>query len=294
MATVLQLSNPRVLAWLASLRQPPVHHGLLGLNENGRVVMRYCVLFQDHLDSWEQPLLASSGQKPRGRIALCGIRNIAIVRGGFIISRRGHTINLVTAGSEDVGAWSAALQSIVRTNRSPSPRCFVPRVASLTPSRQQRTTVLYPHAAFTRVSPRDGIFINTHKNANHASTLIHGSTVNFLPRSESSPSLSGHRLVTSCPSRCPLSDKKRPLSTEHVTGRQCHTPRVDRDRSPIASKITGNRVLSPKGEGHVAPKITGRRDVSRDRPRHRSITEKITNREPLILSKPVSAASLGT
>jgi len=234
----------------------------------------------------EQPLLAASGQKPRGRIALCGIRNIAIVRGGFILSRKGQTINLVIARSEDVGAWSAALQSIVRTNRSPSPRCFVPRVASLTPARQQRTTVQYPHAAFTRVSLRDGIFINTHKNANQASTLIHGSTVNFLPCSESSPSLSSHRLVTSCPSRCLIPDQKRPLSREHITGRRCHTPRLDRDRSPIASKITGDRALSPKGEGHVASKITGRWDVSRDRPRHRSITDKITNREPLIQAKP--------
>mmetsp|Transcript_91610 Transcript_91610/g.182068 ORF Transcript_91610/g.182068 Transcript_91610/m.182068 type:complete len:451 (-) Transcript_91610:256-1608(-) len=106
--TMQQVSDLTVQAWLASLREQPAHHGFLGLDEGGRVVKRYCVLFKGSLDSWEQPLTAASGQKPRHRIKLCNLCCIAKVRNGIILRCRGRSVKLHT---QDVDAWHGALQS---------------------------------------------------------------------------------------------------------------------------------------------------------------------------------------
>jgi len=163
MATLLQVSNFKVLAWLASLRQQPVHHGLLGLEENGRVIVRYCVLFKDNLDSWEQPLIAAGGQRPRGRIPLSGVRSVAKARDGVILHYRGRLTKLSTIRSEDVDAWYEALQSTVRSSHSPpSPHRVVP--------------------GETAKATKTGISINTHKDGQTASDLTHGGALHTPPR----------------------------------------------------------------------------------------------------------------
>jgi len=246
------------------------------------------MLFKDRLDSWEIPEHSSTGQPPRGRIALCDVRGIEMVRGGFVLNCKGRKVELFVERVQDIAAWSGALHSVVLGQydplqldrpRSTTPKPFVPRVASVPPPAHQFTPgPPGPASIFSRPPSREGVRINTHKDCLQANLLMHG---------RDAVAFSGGRQAVSAK----VNERERFGSligrlepAEKVTGRPHVTPRREGATPPPAAKITGDRALSPRREQPLSTKITGERSRSPDRSPecHRCLAPPITDlgREP--------------
>jgi len=109
-----QLTGSRMDVWAAGLKDHPHHYGVLGFQSQGKLANRYCVLFEDRLDMWEDPAAAVSGRRPLDRIVLKSIRSLETVFGGFVIhlgggKRKGVHVN----SKEELREWSAALSGVV-------------------------------------------------------------------------------------------------------------------------------------------------------------------------------------
>jgi len=186
-ATAPQVSDPNLFAWLASLKQQPVHHGLLGLEEDGRVVEQYCVLFKGSLHSWEQPLAATSGQKPKRRILLSSLCCIAKVSDGIILRIKGRVIKLYRA-QPDLDLWHKALQSTLFCSQpQQSPHRFMRTVATSIPAQQRPKPVLH-RAALAHQASKKEVSINAHEDDGQvASAVIQGDELKTPPRRTRKP-----------------------------------------------------------------------------------------------------------
>jgi hypothetical protein len=105
------LDDSQLLAWQQVLAQmdPPLHHGLLGVQPQGQLVTGYFVLFRDRLDFWNNTVEASSGDHPKGRINLTDIRSLEMVNSGFVLNYKGQKMRLHVRNNDELHAWSDAL-----------------------------------------------------------------------------------------------------------------------------------------------------------------------------------------
>jgi len=239
-----------------------LYAGVLGYEDCGVIVQRYTTLFKDRLDSWDNPRQAATGQPPRGRVALCDVRRIEMVRGGFVLKCKGRKVELFVADPSHMVAWSGALHSVVNTQyeprperaRSPRSKSWMPRVATLQPAAHQFAPGPPPPVTLCtcRLPSRDGVRINTHGGGLQANTLLLGKEAMALNPGQKG--VSGKVNERASPLRT------RPQPTEKVTGRLHLTPRKDYD--VVAAKITGDRQFSPRAE-QLLPAKVGERDRSR-------------------------------
>jgi hypothetical protein len=136
-----QLTGSHMDAWSAGLKEQPHHHGVLGFQCKGKLVNRYCVLFEDRLDMWEDPAAAVSGRRPLDRIVLKSLRSLETVCGGFIINLGGGKRTGVHVSSkEELHEWSAALSGVVLSagpNQASGGTGGNPRSARLTCQNQE-------------------------------------------------------------------------------------------------------------------------------------------------------------
>jgi len=92
---------------------------VLGFQSKGKLTNRYCVLFENRLDMWDDPTAAASGCRPTDRIVLGAIRSLATVFGGFIITNRGgKRTGVHVDNKEELREWSAALASVISATGS--------------------------------------------------------------------------------------------------------------------------------------------------------------------------------
>jgi hypothetical protein len=105
------LDEPRLQTWLKALaqRDPPLHHGLLGVQPQGQLVTGYFVLFRDRLDFWNSTTEATSGDRPKGRINLTDIRGLEMVNSGFVLNYKGRKMGLHVRNNDELHEWSGAL-----------------------------------------------------------------------------------------------------------------------------------------------------------------------------------------
>jgi len=266
----------------SAFREPPVHVGVLGFEDFGTVVQRFSVLFKDRLDSWDHPKNATTGQPPRGRIALCDIRSVEMIRGGFVFKCKGRKVEVFVDNPEDVIAWGKALHSVIHSPYPPGnaagPKAFVPRVANLPQPARQHSPGLTPRVTICagrslHRDHRDGVRVNTHKDGLQAGLLIHGKEAVALHP--------GQRTVSG-----KVNERVRPLEgpaqpAEKVTGQRHLTPRKECDAAPPCGKITGERLLSPRrGEAPVSAKVNPRSPSEERRscsPEHHALPQHITD-----------------
>jgi hypothetical protein len=111
---VLELSSPLATEWLASLKETPLHHGFLDFLQKGQTMKRYCLLFRDHLDSWDSPASAVQGIQPLGRVDLHDFRSLEITKDGFLINCGGGRRTPVRVSDSDaLQAWYDAMFAIL-------------------------------------------------------------------------------------------------------------------------------------------------------------------------------------
>jgi len=267
-----ELSNPLLDDWLFSLKEEPLHQGLLGLQSEGRLQVRWCLLFRDRLECWDRPLNAVHGLKPQSRLDFPQgyAATLDIIGEGFIIKIKGaRKIGVHAGGGEDLRAWSTALLKVFKARALPAgpkerpaqmeggdedksptlqvklaPEGWVPRVASMPgqpASRRFEEASSRPDPRRTHFTARatgPGISINTHQNAVEASRLLHGREVGFLMPNSS-------RGVT------------EKVHVPDVLTRPCRSSSAD---NIFAMKVTGDaRPLTPRSD-FAWQKITSPRE----------------------------------
>eukprot|EP00927_Polykrikos_kofoidii_P056019 TRINITY_DN5019_c0_g1_i2.p1 TRINITY_DN5019_c0_g1~~TRINITY_DN5019_c0_g1_i2.p1 ORF type:complete len:1594 (-),score=222.29 TRINITY_DN5019_c0_g1_i2:236-5017(-) len=141
-----ELKDPHLERWLAALadKDPPVHHGLLGVQPQGKLVSGYFVLFRERLDFWNRPAEAATGMRPRGRIQMSDVRSIESVSTGLIMNYKGRKMGLHVRCNEDLQQWSNALLGVLAPS-APS------RSRSATPTRTPRSNSAQPNK---KIQPR--------------------------------------------------------------------------------------------------------------------------------------------
>eukprot|EP00443_Scrippsiella_acuminata_P095549 CAMPEP_0115488108 /NCGR_PEP_ID=MMETSP0271-20121206/61302_1 /TAXON_ID=71861 /ORGANISM="Scrippsiella trochoidea, Strain CCMP3099" /LENGTH=1459 /DNA_ID=CAMNT_0002916181 /DNA_START=44 /DNA_END=4424 /DNA_ORIENTATION=- len=115
-------TNPVYMEWLASLKERPVHQGFLGFQLDGRLCMKWSVLFPDRLDSWDKPLDCVKPRSPPYTIRVSDINSMESIDSGMILHCRVlahvHTAKKklgvhVPGSAKEQHAWSVAFLSII-------------------------------------------------------------------------------------------------------------------------------------------------------------------------------------
>jgi len=99
--------------WLESMPERPLRQGLLGFQERGRAVARYCVLFRNRIEAWESRREAARGARPVLCIPMTEVRGLEILGSGFLLTAGARRIGIHVKSNEDLQAWTRALLSVL-------------------------------------------------------------------------------------------------------------------------------------------------------------------------------------
>lgn len=292
---LMEAAAPAFQDWLASLREQPCHHGPLGFQQEGRLVMKYCLLQKDCLEAFNRPSDPSLGRPPALKLMLSEVRGLETIGSGFILNMGGRKVGVHVGSNDDLHAWSAALLAVLAPNSSASASpATTPRSAkkkstgsmlgasvSSTRSapRQTRPSDWIPKAATTSTvassSPQSvrgpswfsqraigkRLQINTHKAGLQAAGLIHGPATLTLVHSQQA---SGREYL-------------RQEVARKINERAVSAGELRRTSPTFADKVTGAvRSLTPRSRPDAFVKITEAQATPRDMSnRHREVTGKV-------------------
>lgn len=262
-----QAADGRVADWAATTEEQPHYHGILGFQMKGKMVRKYCAVYQDRIDMWSGVEPVTRGRRAEDRILLENIRSLETVFGGFILNfAKGKRIGVHVDNVDELRDCSAALARIVaaagppaarsegggrpRSPRSfsssaqchkdndtkPAPRArsagWVPRVATLA-KREEVSPAR--QTLFTHRGHRGKPFlINTHSGGMQAGRHLHSNNV-----------------VVMAQGTMPGSARLNPNIAEKVNEcpREVRLPRGIRADLILTDKVTGNTpLLSPRKE----------------------------------------------
>lgn len=137
-------NNHVAQAVLSKHGTPALAHGMLGFHEGGRLVKRFCVLFQGSLEYWDSKQSAVNGLPRLGCIPVASMEGVDPTRDGRGFHLRMKKRNVwVVAGPPKVATWTEALRSVIVVD-SPSPRIVGHTVVS---------PRLYPQTRWERGHP---------------------------------------------------------------------------------------------------------------------------------------------
>jgi len=115
-----EAASAMIAQWVASLPTLPVKTGLLGVQDQaGRTVPRFCALFGDRLEEWEQPSDAAHGKRPKRRIAAKDILGFETLGGGLVLNVGKRLLGVRVRTTDDLHLWSQALLEVLAPGDKP-------------------------------------------------------------------------------------------------------------------------------------------------------------------------------
>lgn len=291
-----EAAGAMVAAWVASLPSLPVKAGVLGVQDLGRILPRFCVLFEDRLEEWDQPLDAAHGRRPQRRIAAKDILGFETVGSGFILSLGSKKIGVRVRSNEDMHLWSQALLSVLAPGPKPTSWGLVQTAEFKSPAKARRPQKRKDRSIFEVLPPErhrpkekvrksdeavraalleahsagQGLKFSTHRDGRQATELVYGKTAQLL-RYAGQPGAEYVHSEVADKVGVPgdLQHPQQSLSlTEKVTGAYHALPARRRSVSPKITEAETATVLARRSKS-VTGKVNaeGRRSVESSRRR---------------------------